>query len=74
MIQKPVTVHTLLHSFATYLLEAGTDLRYIQELLDHHSPRTTEHYTHVSKGRVRRIMSPLDRIMSEMREKEEGKR
>lgn len=61
-IRKRATVHTLRHSFATHLHEGGTGLRYIQELLGHSSSRTTEIYTHVSSGELRRIRSPLDEM------------
>ena len=64
-INKNVTVHTLRHSFATHLLEAGTDLRYIQELLGHNSSKTTEIYTHVAAKNIARIKSPLDTLMGE---------
>ena len=59
-IGKRVTVHTLRHSFATHLLESGTDIRCIQELLGHTSVRTTQIYTHVAQARLDRIRSPLD--------------
>lgn len=57
---KPVTLHWLRHSYATHLLESGTDLRYIQELLGHSSSKTTEIYTHVSTKSIQQIKSPFD--------------
>ena len=59
-INKPVTLHWLRHSYATHLLENGTDLRYIQELLGHKSSKTTEIYTHVSNKSLQKIKSPFD--------------
>jgi len=59
-IRKPVTLHWLRHSYATHLLESGTDLRYIQELLGHKSSKTTEIYTHVCEKSLQKIKSPYD--------------
>jgi integrase/recombinase XerD len=61
-ITKPVTLHWLRHSFATHLLESGTDLRYILELLGHSSSKTTELYTHVSTKNIQNIVSPFDNL------------
>ena len=59
-IKKPVSLHWLRHSYATHLLENGTDLRYIQEILGHSSSKTTEIYTHVSTKNIQKIISPFD--------------
>jgi integrase/recombinase XerD len=65
-IRKPVTVHSLRHSFATHLLERGTDIRLIQALLGHHKLDTTARYTRVATGMIARIESPLH-LLSEPR-------
>ncbi len=60
---KKVSIHSLRHAFATHLLEQGTDIKFIQELLGHRSVRTTEIYLHVSKKEIGQIRSPIESIM-----------
>jgi site-specific recombinase XerD len=61
-IRKKGSIHTLRHSYATHLLEAGTDIRYIQSFLGHNDLKTTMRYTHVTKPKMESIGSPLDKL------------
>ena len=65
-ILKKVTPHTLRHSYATHLLENGTDIRYIQTLLGHSKPETTMIYTHVQSADLQKINNPLDLIVKQL--------
>jgi site-specific recombinase XerD len=65
-ITKPASVHTLRHSFATHLIEAGTSLHHVQLLLGHRSPTTTTVYLHVSRMNLAQVISPLDRAAKQV--------
>jgi integrase/recombinase XerD len=65
-ITKPVSVHTLRHSFATHLIEEGTSLHHVQLLLGHRSPTTTTVYLHVSRLNLSQVTSPLDRAANQV--------
>lgn len=62
-IKKPATVHTLRHSFATHLLEAGTDIYRVQKLMGHTSPKTTTIYIHLRRQDLLKVVSPLDSLL-----------
>ena len=61
-VKKEGSIHALRHSFATHLMEGGTDIMSIKELLGHDSLRTTSRYTHVSKKHIANIQSPFDKL------------
>jgi len=61
-IQKQVTPQSFRHSYATHLLEAGTNIRYIQALLGHSSLNTTQIYTSVANDQLKKVISPLDKM------------
>ena len=63
-IAKRVTSHSLRHSFATHMLERGTNIRVVQMLLGHTDVKTTEIYTHVLKNNLQAVVSPLERIQT----------
>jgi site-specific recombinase XerD len=72
-IRKHVKVHTLRHSYATHLLESGTDIRTIQKLLGHKKLETTALYTHVTETQIRATASPLDLLAGEIAADGDGK-
>ena len=72
-IRKPVTLHSLRHSFATHLLERGVDIRVIQALLGHHKLETTARYTRVATGMIAAVESPLDDLGTRRTRRRKGK-
>ena len=73
-IKKAVTLHALRHSFATHLLERGTDIRLIQALLGHDKLDTTARYTRVATGMIASVKSPLDQLSAPRRRPRNGKK
>ena len=74
ILNKVVRFHNLRHSFATHLLENGTDIRYIQQFLGHASIKTTTIYTHLSSKIVDTIQSPLDQLINKINKKDDFKK
>jgi site-specific recombinase XerD len=72
-IRKPVTLHSLRHSFATHLLERGTDIRIIQALLGHDKLETTARYARVATGMISAVESPLDELGARRTKRKRGK-
>ncbi len=64
-IKRKATPHTLRHSYASHLLEAGTDIRVIKEILGHKTIKTTQIYTHISSANIKSVKSPFDNILYE---------
>ena len=73
-IKKPVTLHALRHSFATHLLERGTDIRIIQTLLGHEKLDTTARYTRVATGMIASVKSPLDQLSAPRKRPKDGRK
>jgi site-specific recombinase XerD len=69
-LNKKATMHSLRHSFATHLLENGTDIRYIQQFLGHASIKTTTIYTHLTSSVIDKIESPLDKLVNKVKNNE----
>lgn len=72
-IKKRVYMHLLRHSFATHLIEQGTDIRFVQKILGHNTIKTTERYTHIAANRIVEINNPFDTIINYNKKNEESK-
>jgi len=64
-ITKPGYFHCLRHSFATHLLEQGTNLKIIQQLMGHKTLKTTSIYLHVTNSEIKKVMSPIDYVVTQ---------
>ncbi|MCD4731483.1 MAG: site-specific integrase [Bacteroidales bacterium] len=69
-IKKQVSPHTLRHTYATHLLESGVDLKYVQELLGHSRPETTQIYLHVTQKKLMKVASPIDTLLNEAKKEQ----